>query len=154
MLTLTAVGNLTTDPEMRITPSGVAVTRFTLAVNHRQRVDGQWVDGAPSFVTVEAWRSLAEHAMETLTKGMRVIAHGRWREDRWEQDGQMRSRWILTADALGPDLTWATATVTKATRMRQVPPGAPWAASTPAQNGPAGGLGGDRATGQPENPPF
>lgn len=116
-MTLTATGRLTTDPQLRFTDAGMAISEFTIAVNPRERgADGTWRDLPPSFVPVVAFRQLAENIAETLRKGMPVIATGRWREERWERDGQQHSRWKLTADAVGPNLTLCTATLTPTTR--------------------------------------
>ena len=133
----TIVGNLTDDPELRFTPNGQAVVAFTVAVNPRtfDRQANEWRDGDPSYVRCQAWRQLAENAAESLHKGDRVVAAGRFREERWEDKdtGQQRSAWRLTADALGPDLTWATATVKKAARRAgagDAPPDDPWATAS------------------------
>lgn len=110
-MTLTATGRLTADPELRFTPAGLAVCEFTIAVNPRERdaQSGQWRDLDPSFVFVTAWKTLAENCAETLVRGVPVIVSGRWREERWERDGRKGSRWRLTADAVGPNLTLCTA---------------------------------------------
>lgn len=144
-ITLTAVGNLTGDPELRFTPSGQAVAEFTIAVNPRERdaQTGTYKDGDPSFVAVQVWRQLAENCAESLTRGMRVIATGRFREERWEdKEGQKHNRWRLTADSVGPDLTFATATLKKTARRSEAPPDDPWANGSPARPQ------------QPENAPF
>lgn len=119
-MTLTAMGRLTADPELRFTPTGMAVCEFTIAVNPRERDrdGGQWRDLPPSFVPVTAWKQLAENCAETLVKGVPVIVTGRWREERWEQDGQTRARWRLTADAVGPNLNLCTAKLTPTSRKR------------------------------------
>lgn len=129
---LTVIGNLTTDPELRFTQQGVAVAQFVIAVNPKEKgTDGKWTDGEPSFVRVECWRQLAENACESLSRGMRVIAYGRWREERWEKDGQKQSAWRLTADSVGPDLNFATARVVKAARQNgQAAPDDPWAGAS------------------------
>lgn len=155
-ITLTAVGNLTGDPELRFTPSGTAVAAFTVAVNPRTRDKdtGQWTDGEPSYVPCQAWRDLGEHVAESLTRGDRVIVAGRWREEHWEKDGEKRSRWTLTADSVGADLTWATVKVSKSARTQGVNGGAPpddaWATASktrPTQTAGASSAGSD-------DPPF
>jgi len=134
---ITVVGNLTGDPELRFTPQGVAVARLTVAVNPRwfDKASNEWKDGDPSFYRVTAWRQLAEHAAESLTKGARVIVTGSIAQRAWEDDaGEKRSSWDVTADALGPDLAYATATVKRMQRAagarEQTPPDDPWAAGT------------------------
>lgn len=126
----TVVGNLTDAPELRFTPAGAAVVSFTVAVNPREydRESGQWKDGEASFVRCQAWRQLAENVAESLNRGDRVVVTGRLREERWEQDGAKRSAWRLTADAVGAELSWATAAVKRAARRseRDAPPDDPW----------------------------
>lgn len=132
-MTLTAVGNLTGDPELRFTPNGAAVADFSIAVNPKvyDKTSGKWTDGEPSFVRVQAWRDLAEHVAESLAKGDRAIVAGRWNEQRWEKDGEKRSRWVLTADSVGADLTFATVKVSKSSRTNGgAPPDDAWATAS------------------------
>ena len=81
--TLTITGNLTADPELRFTDSGIGVAAFTVAASRRiyDQASGQWKDGDTLFLRCSAWRNLAEHAAETLEKGMRVIVTGRLTPD-------------------------------------------------------------------------
>jgi len=112
---VTLVGNLTRDPELRYTPSGAANAQFGMAVNRRwqNRQSGEW-DEATSFFNVVAWRELAENLSETLQKGARVIVTGRLEQRSWETpDGEKRSVVEVVADEVGPSLRWATAEVTK-----------------------------------------
>jgi single-strand DNA-binding protein len=151
---LTAVGNLTGDPELKFTPQGTAVAVFTIAINAKEwdRSSNNYRDVEPSFVRVQCWRSLAENVAESLTKGSRVIVSGRWRESHWEKDGQKRSGWTLTADAVGPDLTWVSIkpdAFRKAVRRSDTPPDDPWATASPARPEPAGS-----AEGSTDDPPF
>lgn len=112
------VGNLTDDPELRYTPNGAAVANFRVAVNRRFRDDsGQWKDAETSFFRVNAWRTLAENAAESLTKGSRAIIVGRLKSRSWETpEGDTRSAVEIEADELGPSLRWATAKVEKQAR--------------------------------------
>ncbi len=117
-LTLTIVGNLTDDPELRFTPSGAAVCKFRVAHTPRTR-DGQdgWKDGEPTFLDCTAWRQLAENVAESLARGTRVIVAGRLRTERWEsKEGEKRSKVVLDVDAVGPELAFATAKVAKLRR--------------------------------------
>jgi single-strand DNA-binding protein len=139
----TAVGNITHDPETRFTPSGLLVCSFTVAVNPkvRDKESGKWTDGEPSFLRVQAWRDLGEHVAESLVRGDRVIVTGSLREERWEKDGEKHSRWTLTADSVGADLTFATVKVSKTTRQHDAPADDAWATASktrPAQDA-AGG---------------
>jgi len=115
---VTIVGNLTDDPELRYTPNGAAVCKFRVAVNRRFRDEsGQWKDGETSYFTVNAWRTLAENAAESLTRGTRVVVAGRllWRS--WEnQEGEKRTTVEIEADEVGPSLRWATAKVERQSR--------------------------------------
>ena len=85
------VGNLTRDVELRYTPSGTAVTEISLAVNERIKRNEQWVEEA-HFFDVTLWGRTAEVAGEYLSKGSSVLIEGRLKLDRWEQDGQKRSK--------------------------------------------------------------
>jgi single-strand DNA-binding protein len=110
---VTIVGNLTDDPELRYTPNGAAVCKFRIAVNRRiPDGAGGWKDAEASYFTVNAWRSLAENAAESLTRGARVVVSGRLQYRSWEnQDGDKRTAVEIEADELGPSLRWATARV-------------------------------------------
>lgn len=123
-ISLTVAGNLVDDPELRFTPSGVAVASFTIAANPRtfNRQTSEWEDGDPSYVRCVAWKQLAENVCESLRKGDRALVAGRFAEERWEKDGEKRSTWKLTAEAVGAELTWATATPKQTRRGSQVPP--------------------------------
>jgi single-strand DNA-binding protein len=140
--TVTLVGNLTGDPDLRYTKDGVAMARFTVASTPRllDRQTNQFRDGDPLFLTCTAWRELAEHAAESLSKGTRVIVTGRLRLSRWENEaGETRSAMGLDVDEIGPSLRFATATVAKMTRHTakgnghsDVPSDDSWATATPA----------------------
>jgi single-strand DNA-binding protein len=132
-LPLTIVGNLTADPELRYTPSGAAVVRFTVAHTPRKldRQSGQWSDGEPTFIDCTAWRTLAEHIAESLARGARVIVAGTLRTERWETDGEKRSRMVLDVTAAGPELAYATAKVQKMARRQAGPADDAWATATP-----------------------
>jgi single-strand DNA-binding protein len=119
--TITTVGNLTSDPELRFTPQGVAMVKFTVASTPRtfDRTKNEWADGDPLFLTCTAWRDLAEHIAESLAKGTRVVVTGRLRLSRWETpEGEKRSTYGLDVDEVGPSLRFATATVKKMTRAK------------------------------------
>jgi single-strand DNA-binding protein len=116
--TVTLVGNVTDDPELRFTPSGAAVANFTVAVNRRYKnADGQWEDKLDGFFRCNCWRDMAEHVAESLTKGTRIVVTGRLQQRSWEdQDGGKRSAFEIQVDEVGPSLRWATATVQKTER--------------------------------------
>lgn len=85
------VGNLTRDVELRHTPNNTAVTDIAIAVNERVKKNDQWVDEV-HFFDITLWGRLAEIAAEYLSKGSSVLVEGRLKLDRWEQDGQKRSK--------------------------------------------------------------
>jgi single-strand DNA-binding protein len=103
-------GNLTDDPEVRYTESGIARAMLRVAVSGRREQEA-------SFFTVIVWRDQAEHGSESLTKGSRVVVVGRLQQRSWTaEDGSARSTVEVIADELGPSLRWATATTTRTTR--------------------------------------
>ena len=114
---ITIVGNITRDPELRYTPSGQANVRLGVAVNRKwqDRSSGEWQE-ATSFFDVIAWRELAENVNESLKKGARVIVTGRLEQRTWEQEGNKRSVVEIIADEVAPSLRWATAKVEKTER--------------------------------------
>jgi single-strand DNA-binding protein len=115
--TTTIVGNLTENPELRFTQGGAPVANFTLAVTPRVKDGDGWKDGETSFLRVTAWRQLAEHAADSLSKGDRVLVYGTLRQRSWETpEGERRSTVEVQAEELGPSLRWATATPERANR--------------------------------------
>lgn len=146
------VGNLADAPELRFTTSGVAVAKMSIAVTPRKRQDDKWVDGATTWVRGTAWRELAEHCAESLPRGCRVIAQGLLSEREYEaKDGEKRRVWEFEIRAIGPELTFATAVVTRTTSggggggnrppedwgdatSKERPAAAPAAQQRPAQN--------------------
>ncbi|MFI5936139.1 single-stranded DNA-binding protein [Actinoplanes sp. NPDC051494] len=117
--TITIVGNLTDDPELRFTPSGAAVAKFRIASTPRtlDRQSGEWKDGEPLFLACNIWREAAEHVAESLQRGARVIVQGRLRQRSYEtREGEKRTVYELEVDEIGPSLRYATAKVQKASR--------------------------------------
>jgi len=113
---VTLIGNLVDDPELRFTPSGVALTKVRFAVNRRYQRNGEWQEET-SFFTGTCWREMEESVAESLQKGTRVIVSGRLEKRTWEtQDGDKRSVVEIQIDEIGPSLRWATATVTRTPR--------------------------------------
>ena len=115
---VTLVGNVTRDPELRFTNSGQAKVNFGLAVNRRwqNRQTQEWEEQV-SFFNVVAWGEMGENAAESLAKGSRVLVTGRLEQRSWETDnGEKRSIVEIVADEIGPSLRWATATVSKTDR--------------------------------------
>ena len=117
--TITVVGNLTADPELRFTPSGAAVANFTVASTPRtfDRNANEWKDGEALFLRCNIWRQAAENVAESLTRGARVVVTGRLKQRSYEtREGEKRTVVELDADEIGPSLRWATAKVNKAER--------------------------------------
>jgi single-strand DNA-binding protein len=137
---VTLVGNLTDDPELRYTPNGAAVCKFRMAVNRRfQDQSGQWKDGETSYFSINAWRTLAENAAESLTRGTRVIVAGRLNYRTWEnQDGDKRSAIEVEADEIAPSLKWATAAVTRQARSGGASSSGDWGEKVAAPVGACG----------------
>ena len=109
--TITLVGNLTRDPELRFTATGRGVASFGIAVGRRYQVNGEWQEQT-SFFNVTAWRQLGENAAASLTKGARVVVTGRLEQREYTtRDGDKRTAIDVIADELGPSLRWATAQV-------------------------------------------
>jgi single-strand DNA-binding protein len=117
--TITVVGNLTADPELRFTPSGAAVANFTVASTPRtfDRQTNEWKDGEALFLRCNIWREAAENVAESLTRGSRVIVQGRLKQRSFEtREGEKRTVVELEVDEIGPSLRYATAKVNKASR--------------------------------------
>ena len=117
--TITIIGNLTGDPELRFTPSGAAVANFTVASTPRtfDRQSNEWKDGETLFMRCSIWRDAAENVAESLSKGTQVIVTGALRVRQYErQDGSKGTSVELNVDEIGPSLRFATAKVTRANR--------------------------------------
>ena len=109
--TITLVGNLTRDPELRFTTGGRGVASFGIAVGRRYQVNGEWQEQT-SYFNITAWGQLGENAAATLAKGSRVIVTGRLKQREYTtRDGDKRTAIEVVADELGPSLRWATAQV-------------------------------------------
>ena len=159
--TITMIGNLVDDPELRFTPSGAAVAKFRVASTPRylDKATNEWKDGESLFLQCQIWRQAAENVAESLTKGMRVILSGRLKQRSYEtKEGEKRTVFEVEVDEVGPSLRNATAKVTRTQRAGGSTGGFsapaadinedPWAAAT---SSPAGGGWGTSTT---DEPPF
>ena len=159
--TITMIGNLVDDPELRFTPSGAAVAKFRVASTPRylDKATNEWKDGESLFLQCQIWRQAAENVAESLTKGMRVILSGRLKQRSYEtKEGEKRTVFEVEVDEVGPSLRNATAKVTRTQRAGgsggAAAPAAepfgddPWAAATTSSAG--GGWG----TSTTDEPPF
>jgi single-strand DNA-binding protein len=118
--TITLVGNLVDDPNIRFTASGQAVASFRVASTPRylDKATNEWKDGESLFLTVNVWRQAAENVAESLQRGMRVIVQGRLKQRSYEtKEGERRTVYEIEADEVGPSLRNASAKVTKTTRQ-------------------------------------
>jgi single-strand DNA-binding protein len=144
--TITVVGNLTADPELRFTPSGAAVANFTVASTPRiyDRQSGEWRDGEALFLRCNIWREAAENVAESLTRGARVIVTGRLKQRSFEtREGEKRTVMEVEVDEIGPSLRYATAKVNKASRSGGGGFSGGGSRQAPAQAQAGGGAGDD-----------
>jgi single-strand DNA-binding protein len=176
--TITVIGNLVDDPELRFTPSGAPVANFRIASTPRtfDRQSNEWKDGDTLFLSCAVWRQAAENVAESLQRGMRVIVQGRLKSRQYEtREGEKRTVFEIDVEEVGPSLRSASAKVTKTTRsgggggysgggggggysggggQQSAPADDPWASPAPsqgAQGGQGGGSwGGQSQGGQPQ----
>jgi single-strand DNA-binding protein len=144
--TITVIGNLTDDPELRFTPSGAAVAKFRIASTPRtlDRTTGEWKDGEPLFLACSVWRQVAENVAESLQRGARVIVSGRLRQRSYEtREGEKRTVIELEVDEIGPSLRYATAKVQKMSRSGGGGGGGGFGASNGGGGGGGGGFADD-----------
>lgn len=148
---VTLVGNVTRDPELRFTPSGQANASFGLAVNRvwNDRQTNERKE-AVSFFDVVCWREMAENVSESITKGARVLVTGRLEQRSWDgADGERRSKIEIIADEIGPSLRWATAEIRKNDRRGPADGGGGGGQGGGGGYGGGGGQGGGGYGGQP-----
>ena len=119
-VSVTIVGNLADDPELRYTQGGVAVVSIRVGSTPRtlNRTTNEWVDGETVWVRCTAWREVAENVAQSLTKGSRVVVTGRLKAPSAYQtaQGEARASLELEIDEVGPSLRYATASVTRRAR--------------------------------------
>jgi single-strand DNA-binding protein len=130
---LTFVGNLTSDPELRFTPDGTAVTNFTVAVNERRfnKQTSEWEEADTTFLRCTVWRQYAENVAETLTKGHRVIVVGTLKVRQYEtREGGTGTSVECQVREVGPALTFASATIHRQERSNKAPAASSRAAGT------------------------
>src|SRR5450755_4186424 len=116
---ITIIGNLVADPEIRYTPTGQAVATFRVASTPRfmDKTTNEWKDGDSLFLSCNVWRQAAENVAESLERGMRVIVQGRLRQRSYEtKEGEKRTVYEVEVDEVGPSLRNASAKVTKSQR--------------------------------------
>jgi len=173
--TITVIGNLVDDPELRFTPSGAPVANFRIASTPRtfDRQSNEWKDGDTLFLSCAVWRQAAENVAESLQRGMRVIVQGRLKSRQYEtREGEKRTVFEIDVEEVGPSLRSASAKVTKTQRsgggggysgggggggysggggLQAAPADDPWASPAPSQGG--GGWGGQSQQGGGQSAP-
>ena len=155
---ITIMGNLVNDPELRFTPNGAAVAKFTVASTPRylDKATNEWKDGDSLFLVCNVWRQAAENVAESLQRGTRVIVTGRLKQRSYEtKEGEKRTVYEVEVDEVGPSLRNATAKVTKTSGKSagSFAPAAETASSDdPWSAAPVGG--GWTSTAADEQPPF
>ena len=163
--TITLVGNLTDDPDLRFTPSGAAVANFTVASTPRffDKQTNEWKDSEALFLRCSIWRQAAENVAETLQRGARVIVTGRLKQRSYEtREGEKRTTFEVEVEEIGPSLKYATAKVTKTSRSGGSSGGSsgggndPWATPAGGAGSNAGGVSDPWAApaGGSDEPPF
>lgn len=152
---VTVPGRLATSPERLESKNGTRV-RFRVASTERwfNRTAEEWNDAEPVYLTITCWRQLAESVFVSLRVGDPVIVHGKLINSSFERDGRVQQRLEISAGAVGPDLRWSTARVTRTrAAAADAPPGAtgpsaaaagPSGESSTADNGVRAGADGDR----------
>jgi len=116
---ITVLGNVATDPKLRVTATGIKVVDFRLASTERRfdKALNGWRDGKTIFYTVTCWRNTGENVLESVHKGQPIVVHGRLRDGSYEKEGQMRPVFEVEAYALGHDLTRGVARFVKASHQ-------------------------------------
>ncbi|WP_426727125.1 single-stranded DNA-binding protein [Corynebacterium auriscanis] len=117
--TITIIGNIVADPELRFTQNGKAVANFRIASTPRQydRDQQKYIDGTPTFLTCNLWGTPAENLAESLHKGDRVIVTGTLKQRTWQdKNGENRTTFEVEADEVGPSIRFATTQVNRASR--------------------------------------
>jgi single-strand DNA-binding protein len=169
--TITVIGNLVDDPELRFTPSGAPVANFRIASTPRtfDRQSNEWKDGDTLFLSCAVWRQAAENVAESLQRGMRVIVQGRLKSRQYEtREGEKRTVFEIDVEEVGPSLRSASAKVTKTTRsgggggysgggggagysggggQQSAAADDPWASPASSQGGQGGGAWGGQSQG-------
>ena len=154
--TITIIGNLVSDPELRYTPTGQAVATFRVASTPRfmDRQTNEWKDGDSLFLSCNVWRQAAENVAESLQRGMRVIVSGRLRQRSYEtKEGEKRTVYEVEVDEVGPSLRNASAKVTRSQRSGAGGGGGGFGGQGGGQGSGQGGYGGG-ASGRSNDDPW
>lgn len=130
--TITIIGNLTADPELRFTQAGKPWVTFTIAANERRKTEtGEWVDGDTCFMDITSWRS-AEQISRELRKGSRAIVVGTLKQREYDdKDGNKRKAFQVNADYVASQISENAVprTITGHDEPAPIPATDPWAAA-------------------------
>jgi len=160
---ITLIGNLTGDPELRFTPSGAAVANFTIASTPRtlDRQSNEWKDGETLFISCSVWRQVAENVAESLTRGSRVVVHGRLKARSYDdRDGNKRTVFECDVEEIGASMRYATLKISKTSRTDGGGFGGGGSQGGGGNQGgggggnQGGGFGGNQGGGAPQNDPW
>jgi single-strand DNA-binding protein len=152
---ITLIGNLTGDPELRFTPSGAAVANFTIASTPRtlDRQSNEWKDGETLFISCSVWRQVAENVAESLTRGSRVVVHGRLKARSYDdRDGNKRTVFECDVEEIGASMRYATLKISKTSRSDGGGGGGFGGNQGGGNSG--GGYGGNQGGGGQQNDPW
>jgi single-strand DNA-binding protein len=136
---ITLAGWVGSDVSLREVAGGQPVANFRVATTSRRFRNNQWEDGNTTWYSIRAWRRLADNVSESIKRGDPVVVHGRLEADVWtKEDGTTNTQLVITATAVGHDLSRGTAVFTKPSRpeavgtqpasAQLVEPTDPWAA--------------------------
>jgi single-strand DNA-binding protein len=155
---ITLIGNLTGDPELRFTPSGAAVANFTIASTPRtlDRQSNEWKDGETLFISCSVWRQVAENVAESLTRGSRVVVHGRLKARSYDdRDGNKRTVFECDVEEIGASMRYATLKISKTSRSDGGGGGGGFGGGGNQGGGnQGGGYGGNQGGGGQQNDPW
>ncbi|MGR0219343.1 single-stranded DNA-binding protein [Agromyces sp. ZXT2-6] len=145
---VTVTGFVGNDPRHNVTDAGLAITNFRLASTRRyfDRAKGEWADGETNWYSVAAFRQLAVNAAASVSRGDRVVVHGRLRVRPWETGEKSGTAVEIDADAIGHDLSWGRTSVTRTAAIRAVDDGDRAAAAGDSEAGAAASAGEDAWT--------
>lgn len=148
--TVTICGSAGDDAQLKFLPSGLAVAEWSMAVTPRVKVNDQWQDAETVWYRCSAWRQLGESAAESITKGMRLLVHGRLKVRTYEHQGATRTSLEIEVEHVGAEMRYASVSARKVERH----PGEDRSSQQPAYSGGAPSSdpwGGDAGS---EIPPF
>lgn len=130
------------DPTLTFSQSGVAVCKVRVAASSRRKDGDQWVDDKTTWITVTAFKQLAENVAESIVKGDLILVTGKLQMEEWEKDGVKHTGYSVIADTIGPSIAFKPARSVTVER-KTMAGGDPWAGQQPPPAAP-----------QADEPPF